>query len=184
MCKTPVYTLLETPGSPDLRSKLFLTDDPALVILYAQLRQKTLQTLRGASKVTPKVEWEFVLHNAGLYDRMGCDLLGLDLGKTTIDERGVQFAFANNKPRVKVRNWEFLRPATSISPGLGGEIDPLKLLKRRSSLVVADLDLPVSPTRTKVPVDMRTGGGGHHAQQPPTVFEEPDSNSLLDSFGF
>lgn len=78
--QTPVYTLLETPSSPDLKSRLFLTDDPALVILYSQLRHKTLQTLRGASKVTPKVEWEFVLHNARLYDRMGCDLLGLDLG--------------------------------------------------------------------------------------------------------
>ena len=80
MRQTPVYTLLETPGSPDLKSRLFLTDDPALVVLYSQLRQMTLQTLRGASKVTPKVEWEFVLHNARLYDRMGCDLLGLDLG--------------------------------------------------------------------------------------------------------
>ncbi|KAK0107758.1 regulator of (H+)-ATPase in vacuolar membrane, variant 2 [Cadophora gregata f. sp. sojae] len=77
---SPVYTLLETPQTPDLSSKLFLTDDPALVVLYSQLRQKTLQTLRGASKVTPKVEWAFVLHNARLYDRMGCDLLALDLG--------------------------------------------------------------------------------------------------------
>lgn len=58
-------------------------DDPALVILYSQLRQKTLQTLQGASKVTPKVEWEFVLHSARLYDRMGCDLLGLDIGEST-----------------------------------------------------------------------------------------------------
>lgn len=77
----PVYTLLETPCSPDFSSRLFLTDDPALVVLYSQLRHQTLQTLRGASKVTPKVEWEFVLHSAKLYDRMGCDLLGLDLGK-------------------------------------------------------------------------------------------------------
>lgn len=66
---------------PDMKSKMFLTDDPALVVLYSQLRQKTLQTLRGASKVTPRVEWEFVLHSAKLYDRMGCDLLGLDLGR-------------------------------------------------------------------------------------------------------
>lgn len=58
-----------------------MTDDPALVVLYSQLRQQTLQTLRGASKVTPKVEWGFVLHSAKLYDRMGCDLLGLDLGE-------------------------------------------------------------------------------------------------------
>ncbi len=128
------------------------------MILYSQLRQKTLQTLRGASKITPKVEWEFVLHNARLYDRMGCDLLGLDL----------------------VRNWEFLKPSTSIRPGLGGEIDPLKLLKRRSSLVVADL--PVSPLSAQMPAEMKSGG--HRQQQQPTVFEEPDSSSLLDSFGF
>lgn len=77
----PVFGLLETPGSPDIKSRIFLTDDPALVVLYSQLRQQTLQTLRGASKVRPVVEWEFVLHSAKLYDRMGCDLLGLDLGK-------------------------------------------------------------------------------------------------------
>lgn len=83
--QTPVYTLLDTPCSPDIRSRLFLTDDPALVVLYSQLRHQTLQTLRGASKVTPKVEWEFVLHSAKLYDRMGCDLLGLDLGMSLQD---------------------------------------------------------------------------------------------------
>jgi hypothetical protein len=77
----PVFALLETPCSPDIKSRFFLTDDPALVVLYSQLREKTLQTLHGASKITPKVEWEFVLHSAKLYDRMGCDLLGLDLGK-------------------------------------------------------------------------------------------------------
>lgn len=170
-----MYTLIETPGSPDLRSKLFLTDDPALVILYSQLRQKTLQTLRGASKVTPKVEWEFVLHSARLYDRMGCDLLGLDLGSSSC--RLYEKKRAN---RATVRNWEFLQPTTRIVPGLGGEIDPLKLLKRRTSLVVADL--PVSPVAQQMPNDMKSGG--HHQKQQPTVFEEPDANSLLDSFGF
>ncbi|KAK0390029.1 hypothetical protein NLU13_3602 [Sarocladium strictum] len=149
---TPVYTLLETPCSPDFKSRLFLTDDPALVVLYSQLRQQTLQTLRGASKVTPKVEWEFVLHSAKLYDRMGCDLLGLDL----------------------VRNWEFQQPTTT---GLGGESNPLKLLRRRSSLVVDDLH--VSDLRRSMPTD-----GPKKAMAPPTTFEEPDAGSLLDSFGF
>lgn len=79
-----------------------------------------------------------------------------------------------------MRNWEFLRPGIGITPGLGGEIDPLKLLKRRSSLVVADL--PLSPVTPKmIPPDMRSGG---LKPPPPSVFEEPDSNSLLDSFGF
>lgn len=81
--KAPVYTLIGTPQSPDMQSKLYLTDDPALIVLYSQLRQKTLQTLRGASRVTPRVEWAFVLHSARLYDRMGCDVLALDLGKST-----------------------------------------------------------------------------------------------------
>lgn len=80
LTQTPVYNLLETPRTPEIKSQLFLTDDPALVVLYSQLRQQTLQTLRGASKVTPYAEWQFVLHSAKIYDRMGCDLLGLDLG--------------------------------------------------------------------------------------------------------
>ncbi|KAI1813485.1 RAVE protein 1 C terminal-domain-containing protein [Poronia punctata] len=153
---TPVFTLLDTPASPDLKAKLFLTDDPALIVLYSQLRQKSLLTLRGASKVTPRTEWDFVMHNAGLYDRMGCDLLGLDL----------------------VRNWEFLRHPTA-GQGMSGDIvDPSKLLRRRSSLIVQDI--PVTPT---VPGDMKTGG--HTVRRPPaSVFEEPDANSLLDSFGF
>ncbi|KAI1753144.1 WD repeat domain-containing protein [Xylaria castorea] len=151
---TPVFTLLDTPASPDLKAKLFLTDDPALIILYSQLRQQSLLTLRGASKVTPRVEWDFVIHNAGLYDRMGCDLLGLDL----------------------VRNWEFLRLPT-LAQGFGGDVDPTKLLRRRSSLIVQDI--PFAPA---VPTDMKTGGQA--AKPPATAFQEPDANSLLDSFGF
>lgn len=185
-----MYTLIETPYTPNMNAKLFLTDDPALIVLYAQLRSKTLQTLRGASKVTPKIEWDFVLHNARLYDRMGCDLLGLDL----------------------VRNWEFLLPGASLKPGLGGDVDPLKLLRRRSSLVVQDL--PMSPitspgvgvgggglmrrgskssdasmVKSPTTTTASSGGGEKPAkpakpQPPPTMFEEPDANSLLDSFGF
>lgn len=135
-------------------------------MLYAQLRQRSLQTLRGASKVTPRVEWEFVLHNARLYDRMGCDLLGLDL----------------------VRNWEFLKQptetATSKGGQLGGEVNPLNLLRRRSSLVVADLPMlggPLSPTAV---AGGKKGVGKDGNGAAPTVFEEPDANSLLDSFGF
>lgn len=82
----PVHTLLETPCAPDLKSRMYLVDDPALVVLYAQLRQKTLQTLRGASKITPQLEWAFVLHSAKIYDRMGCDLLALDLGELAIPQ--------------------------------------------------------------------------------------------------
>lgn len=175
--KTPVYTLLETPLIPDMKSKSFLTDDPALVVLYAQLRQKTLQTLRGASKITPRVEWEFVLHSAKLYDRMGCDLLGLDLGESRpafpLRTRTQVVQYDSNGSTV--RNWEFPTSRIGLTPGLGGEVNPLKLLRRRSSLVVADLPL------SGLHADVRSAGSGN---PPPTMFEEPEASSLLDSFGF
>ncbi|KFY65385.1 hypothetical protein V496_02616 [Pseudogymnoascus sp. VKM F-4515 (FW-2607)] len=113
----PVYTLIETPQSPDMQSRLYLTDDPALIILYSQLRQMTLQTLRGASRVTPKVEWAFVLHSARLYDRMGCDILALDL----------------------VRNWEFLLSDFPLH-SFNNDINPRTAqFRRRDSLIIADL---------------------------------------------
>lgn len=152
---SPVYTLLETPSSPDMQAKLYLTDDPALIILYAQLRQKTLQTLRGASKVTPRTEWAFVIHSARLYDRMGCDILALHL----------------------VRNWEFLltvdQPLKSLE-----EAHPRHLL-RRSSLVVNDL-----PERLKDFMPETPPSPGKAKKNAPTQFVEPEASSLLDSFGF
>lgn len=169
LSQTPVYTLIETPQVPTLQSKLFLTDDPALIVLYSQLRQKTLQTLRGAVKVTPKVEWSFVLHNARLYDRMGCDLLGLGL----------------------VRNWEFLlqqqdddNKAGGAAASFGGDVvDPGKLLKRRSSLVVQDMPLSAGG-RFGAAASAAAKETKETKKPPPTMFEEPDAGSLLDSFGF
>lgn len=203
LSKTPLSALVSPPETPKLQSKLFLADDPALVVLYKQLRERSLQTLRGAVMVSPRAEWEFVIHTAEIYERMGCDLLALDL----------------------VRNWEFLLPSppkpAPLTPAavpqspmkLPGasqsslldafDVDPRKLLRRRSSLVVADL-----PTRESVrnalqePVeesdeeeesedDMKQSQEkekpepSDEKKKPlPTQFHEPDTNSLLDSFGF
>ncbi|OAX85370.1 hypothetical protein ACJ72_00259 [Emergomyces africanus] len=167
---SPIETLiLSSPSSPSspgtiaLQAKSYLSHDPALVILYKQLRDKTMQTLKGAIKVPAKDEWEFVLLNARLYDRMGCDLLALNL----------------------VREWEFLKsppPQNKNQPTrLSFEAPDLrKLLKRRSSLVVADM--PISPSfHEELKGSISPKGGKHETS---AMFEEPDSNSLLDSFGF
>jgi hypothetical protein len=199
---TPLTTLLSPPETPNFKSKWYFTDDPALVVLYKQLREKSLQTLKGAMGVGAREEWEFVLHTAGLYTRMGCDLLALDLVKT----------------------WEFLAPASTslglgrgpLSPAIEGkastahqsmadfDFDPRKLLRRRSSLVVADL-----PPRehTSNSITNHVGGtveedseetdeeeeGNKKVEEkkpevkkkpPPTQFTEPDAGSLLDAFGF
>jgi hypothetical protein len=157
-----------------LQSKSYLSNDPALVVLYQQLREKTLQTLKGASQVRPVEEWEFLLRNARLYDRMGCDLLALDL----------------------IRRWEFLgAPPTAKTlqthPALElneDGVDYRKLLRRRSSLVVADM-----PVRLTEPAKVGDKDTEPAEKKPkpktkpkpsPTMFHEPDANSLLDSFGF
>jgi hypothetical protein len=152
-----------------------------LVVLYHQLREKTLQTLKGASKVRPREEWEFVIRNARLYDRMGCDFLALDL----------------------VRHWEFLgglptqdalKPDTSLEMGENG-VDYRKMLRRRSSLVVADMPVRRADILQESAVSEITPGETLKKEEeqkpkpkpkpkPPTMFHEPDANSLLDSFGF
>lgn len=150
---SPVHSLLDRAEAPKLQAKSYLANDPALVVLYKQLRGKTLQTLKGASRISARDEWEFVMQNARSYDRMGCDLLALDL----------------------VRNWEFLVHAKELPSKEDGQPDPRQMLRRRSSLVVDDLSSPKSPT------GMKSGLG---KAPPQKVFEEPEANSLLDSFGF
>lgn len=208
---TPLFRLLSPPETPNFKSKSYLTDDPALVVLYKYLRSKSLQTLRGATMVGMREEWDFVLHTASLYERMGCDVLALDLVKT----------------------WEFLTPpppSSKIAPGrpplspmmprqsfqasgrnqsaTDFEFDPRKLLRRRSSLVVADL-----PVRESVRSDAAAhldgvesgesedseGGEDDNKEgeeektkekeepkkkPPPTQFQEPEASDLLDAFGF
>lgn len=97
-----------------------------------------------------------------------------------------------------VRNWEFLQPVTAGATGLGGEVNPLRLLRRRESLVVADLPVlshireekqekherEKQQQQQNVPAEMKSGRLMPKQQAPPTAFEEPDANSLLDSFGF
>jgi RAVE protein 1 C terminal len=210
--------VISPPETPRLDAKLFSADDPALIVLYKQLRDKSLQTLRGAVSISPRVEWQFVMHTARLYCRMGCDLLALDLGKIVLFDMIALLT-------LTVRNWEFLAhrplalpaaypvqsPTTHQfavpSPQLAAfDHDPRRLLRRRSSLVVDDLSLDFtrhslldepSIVEAEESVDVNGNGDKKHEEPtkkvpfkeekkkpPPTMFHEPDANSLLDSFGF
>ncbi|KAI5797674.1 RAVE protein 1 C terminal-domain-containing protein [Geopyxis carbonaria] len=146
---SPLNSLIsEGAEVPDPESRLFLLDDPALVIFYKQIREKTLQTLKGAEKITPEQEFQFVLHTARLYDRMGCDLLALDL----------------------VKNWEFMaQDRDALKPLI--EVSPKRHhMRRRSSITVADA-IPSSITNSaeqqfKLPANL--------VKPPVAVFQEPD----------
>lgn len=118
-----------------------------------------MQTLKGASQIPPKDEWEFVMRSARLYARMGCDLLALNL----------------------VAEWQFLPPGLfPLGSGLPSRRPPMTenisnrggQLARRQSIVIADL--PPSALEEKQDEN----------KPPPSTFVEPDADSLLDSFGF
>ncbi|KAK9480941.1 RAVE protein 1 C terminal-domain-containing protein [Lipomyces japonicus] len=65
----------------DLERKMFFVEDPVLVVLYQQIRDSLRRNIHNVIGITPEMETEFVLHIAKLYDRMGCDVLALDLTK-------------------------------------------------------------------------------------------------------
>jgi len=46
-------------------------DDPSLALLFSQLKSKTLQTAKGTSEISGRVEFNFVLQIARVFTRMG-----------------------------------------------------------------------------------------------------------------
>ncbi|KAK8845415.1 hypothetical protein IAR55_006128 [Kwoniella newhampshirensis] len=62
-------------------------DDPSLLLMFQHLKSKSLQTAKGTSEVSTKLEFDFVLHNARVFFRMGCHNLALDLIRSWSFER-------------------------------------------------------------------------------------------------
>ncbi len=46
-------------------------DDPSLLLLFQHLKSKSMQTAKGTSEIPGKLEFDFVLHNARVFFRMG-----------------------------------------------------------------------------------------------------------------
>nr|XP_019014432.1 WD-repeat protein [Kwoniella pini CBS 10737]OCF53213.1 WD-repeat protein [Kwoniella pini CBS 10737] len=67
-------------GNPD-------NDDPSLLLMFQHLKSKSLQTAKGTNEVSTKLEYDFVLHNARVFFRMGCHNLALDLLRSWSFER-------------------------------------------------------------------------------------------------
>ena len=72
--------------------------------------------MQGAAKISPKLEFDYILRIAALYDRLGCDLLALDL----------------------VKNWDFTTEAQPSRPVLSSRrrstIDDISVSKFRNSM--------------------------------------------------
>lgn len=142
----PPTTSLQPHRDPT--SRLFLLNDPALIIFYKHIRERSVTTLRGAMDINPSMERDFVMATTRVYDRMGCDLLALDL----------------------VKNWEFLRmPEEALMGGprkkSGGMMSMRE--KRRNSAAAGEF-------AAAVPQGERKKWQEGLVKPPAAVWEEPD----------
>lgn len=88
--------------------------DAALIVLYKQLKEKSVQTLRGAAEISAETELFFVLRTIFAYDRIGCPLLALYL----------------------VKSWTFPPEEVSLSKR------PNHILRSRRRTTILDIPLP------------------------------------------
>lgn len=71
---------IEGTQSPGQHAKHYLACDPALADWYRQLRTELLRSHKIVMEIPKLAEWDLVMHSARLYNRMGCQVLALDLG--------------------------------------------------------------------------------------------------------
>ncbi|KAG8940912.1 regulator of (H+)-ATPase in vacuolar membrane [Tulasnella sp. 424] len=142
-------------------------DDPSLAVLFAQLKSKSLQTVKGTIEISGQTEFNFVHQMARVLCRMGCHVLAIDLVRSwsfdrpvlaaptqpkdiadTLDERLLEVSEANVRPRlspVRERSVSTSRPPAS--PTLRKTFARLQ----RSSMII-DMELPsFPPTRAPSP---------------------------------
>lgn len=124
-------------------------DDPSLALLFAQLKSKSLQTVKGVSEISGRTEFNFVLQMARVFCRMGCHPLAL----------AITTSWSFDRPTLPtqgaVRRNSNVSTAPS-SPTLSRRADlqprPRHAHTRRQSLIM-DMDISaLPPTRTVSPV--------------------------------
>lgn len=152
-------------GQPD-------NDDPSLLLLFQHLKSKTLQTAKGTSEVSPKLEFDFVLHNARIFCRMGCHPLGLDLLRSWSFERPWFPPPKTRPPPLKLENGTPSTGATSPRIPLSSPFT----VRRRSSFM---LSRPAGRDTMTMDMDVVAEGG----TEPPTrASSPPPANNLFGSY--
>lgn len=109
-------------------------NDPALALLFQQLRSKSLQTIKGLYHIPEKKIFDFVLNTNRALCRMGCHSIGLSL----------------------LRNWQFEPPSVSSASTLFHQVSKhdLQILSRVDEAVMAestDAFAELRLTDTKLP---------------------------------
>ncbi|KZV81002.1 hypothetical protein EXIGLDRAFT_780266 [Exidia glandulosa HHB12029] len=160
-------------------------DDPSLALMFLQLKSKSLQTAKGSSEISGQTEFNFVLHTASVFKRMGCHVLALDL----------------------VQKWHFDRPSvrtpalrTTVSPsdinGTSTATSPATVTPARGSVFAIhprrmaslsiDMDIPtLPPTRaaTPIPEAQESGRSTPAPAEPPPPPQAPENAARQAGLG-
>ncbi|KAG8694259.1 regulator of (H+)-ATPase in vacuolar membrane, partial [Ceratobasidium sp. 394] len=129
-------------------------DDPSLALLFAQLKSKSLQTVKGVSEISGRTEFNFVLQMARVFCRMGCHPLALALTTSWSFARPTLPTQGTVRRNSNVSSSSEQVPA---SPTFSRKADlqprrPIRAHVRRKSLIM-DMDISaLPPTRTVSPV--------------------------------
>ena len=157
------------PGIKDTRPLSYRDADPAHLILYRELRH---HVTNREEVITPREEWAFVMRTVRLYCRMGCHVLALWL----------------------VKNWRFLERPRDGDQRVRGEGERSGGdAKKRGISREKEEEEATSSSEDDSEEDEESEGDGSESEEdnkgkkqkpPPTQFQEPSADNLLDSFGF
>jgi len=139
-------------------------DDPSLALLFSQLKSKTLQTAKGTSEISGRVEFNFVLQMARVFTRMGCHALALDLVRS----------WSFDRPSVVTDAHDRTQQAAPPSPTSARRMYALEPAMRRRSSIIIDMDLFTAPPTRRASPEPRGAGGPPAPLMNETIKEEGD----------
>jgi len=117
-------------------------DDPSLALLFMQLKDKSLQTVKGMTEISGRTEFNFVLQIARVFTRMGCHPLALRLL--------VHWSFDRVVPNVQPPMIELFTADSNVAAGprspTASTRSALGLGHARVPSLVIDMDIPSLPT--------------------------------------
>lgn len=145
------------------KGQSFLRDDPVLVLLFDDLRNRKVDYLRGSLSISPQQEFNFVVRVAMIYSRMGCEYLALLLLRNWTFSQGQQSVHVNaDAEKSEVQNGYTQENGNAAVPNLLDSFGESSQLSPLSS-----------PTKQLLK---------NKAPPPAQAFEEPDMSAF--NFGF
>lgn len=122
-------------------------DDPSLALLFAQLKSKSLQTVKGLAEISGSTEFNFVLQMARVFCRMGCHALALALTTSWSFDRPIlptQGAVRRNSSVSNASEQAPASPTFSRRPEI--QAPRLGRSRTRRQSIIMDMEISALPS--------------------------------------